>query len=126
MEFTNAELADIYRMAKEDGLKCYTSVSSTPKEKISYFWITDGTQIVYCQAQYSGVTFSSEHKPKNGSGLGTGFGLTNNEPVVINNVDEIKEFFTYRPNWTLRHAVNKWKNWEEFANNERILKVIEI
>lgn len=114
MKFENAELKDVYRIAKEGGLKVYTT-QNPEKETITYFWITNGTQLVYCQRHYSGVKFSSEHQVQNGSGLGTGFGLTNNEPVVVNGIDELEEYFTYRPAWTRRHAVKGYENWEAFA-----------
>jgi hypothetical protein len=124
IKFENSELKNVYDLAKKDGLRVLTSMKSN--RKTTYFFITDGTRFVSCEARYSGVIFSSSHKPT-GKGIGTGFVLTEGHVVGVTTEDINELLECKRPQWAMRYGpVEKYKNWEEFENRETILKYREI
>lgn len=118
--FRNEELEKVVNLAKENGLKVFTFESSS--KYIGQVFITDGTEIGSCQADYSGVRFSTQHKPCHE--CGTGFGLQSDH-IINADLSNIKESFGMYPRWatpTQRKAVIKYASADEYTSKERILK----
>jgi len=74
-----------------------------PEELTTYFWITDGQRLGYCQAdRLRGPTFSTVHKPCKHAG--TGYKAATMDEALI-----------YRPQWAINDApVTKYKDPAEF------------
>ncbi len=70
------------KFAKSIGYRVYTSHERSKKTQdmisaVTYIYIESENGICYAQStNYSGFSFSSVHRSKRGSGLGTGFRLT--------------------------------------------------
>jgi hypothetical protein len=74
-----------------------------PENPTTYFWITDGQKIGYCQADdFKGPIFSTVHKPC--THAGTGY-----------SAKDMNEALSHRPQWvTNDKQITKYKSAEEF------------
>lgn len=95
------ELKNLIIEAKKQGFKVYA-----PKNLSTYFYITDGEKIGYCQHNKTrGSSFATVHKPNRTTG--TGFAASS-----------FNESLTFAPSWANGLAsVQKYANWQEFAKN---------
>lgn len=123
----NEDLQKVVSLAKEKGYKVYTFESVSNNKTIEQVFIehTDG-RIGSCSTYYGGIKFSTIHKPKRGSGLGDGFGqLVEGED--FNNPQNIDVCFITYPYWFRENkSVEKYKSFQEYASEEKILKYFEI
>ena len=94
-------IQNIIDRAKSLGLQVYA-----PSNLTSYIYVTDGTNIGYCQYdKIEGESFSTVHKPCKSNG--TGFG-----------VDRMNDIFINRPYWAVTSApVIKYKSIDDFLAN---------
>lgn len=118
-EFKNEALQKAYKIAKEAGYKVFTYVPSG--KYITNFHYSDGTNIAYIQADYSGLSISTVHKPNRVTG--TGFGVAAN--ILVNDLEDLKEGFINYPNWAKssdRQSVVKFAHLNDYINKESILK----
>ena len=77
-----------------------------PEEPTTYFWITDGQRLGYCQAdRLRGPVFSTVHKPCKHAGTGY-------------DARDMTEALSHRPAWAMHDApVIKYQNAAEFIAN---------
>jgi len=119
-------LKKIYHILKENDFKVYTSQG---KEIVTWFvFENQNGDLGYAQAEYSGVYFSTEHKPM--KNFGTGFRITQ-YPVSDPTLHDAIGAFVHHPGWAdykYRGDIKKWKNFEEYRSNKinSILKYEEI
>jgi hypothetical protein len=116
--FKNEALFEVYKLAKSENCKIYTSSNEI---KIHYFTIEDETgNLAYVQTFYSGVKFSSIHKPIRKSGNGSGFLLSG-----IHDFDGIND---YKKAFRLSLKVPRYSNFQDYLKNpiNQILKYKEI
>lgn len=93
------EVKNLINEAKKQGFTVYA-----PKNLSTYFYITDGEKIGYCQHNHMrGPSYATVHKPNKTTG--TGFAAKS-----------FNEALTFAPPWAynLGH-VKKYANWQEFA-----------
>lgn len=93
----------------EDGYKVYANDHKDNRE-ITYIYFTDGKKIGYAQTYYSGIQFSTVHKPNRKSG--TGFSLEE-----FASIEDYPTAFTTPP-WAYKYPSNKWDSWEEFLKHD--------
>jgi hypothetical protein len=126
MEFRNETLEEVVKLAKKKGYKVYTFESSNNKY-INQIFIehTDG-RIGSCSEFFSGVKFTTMHKTKYRSGLGTGFGQLIREQE-FNNPEDLDICFITYPYWYHeKQQVEKYKSFEEYKQQNTILKYYEL
>jgi hypothetical protein len=125
IDFKNTELYSVARIAIGAGFKVWTFKTSS--KYISQIYVTDDKNIITCQAEYSGVKFSTVHKPN--KSVGTGFGI-NEEHVINVTVDDIKSYLKITcPNWVSSKDIRntqKWANFDEWLKYQTILKWYEL
>lgn len=115
--FKNEELKNVAKLLLENNYKVLYYTKEGDKEKKTWLIFSIDNQIGYVQAEYSGVTISTIHKPC--KECGTGFGVT--EDAIINTtLDNLNEAFITAPNWAKRKidAVKKYKDIEEYKNRD--------
>ena len=110
----NEEIHKAMQVALKNGLRVFKSYY---KEGVNctYFNYSDGQNIGYIQAEYSGVHISSIHKP---SKIGTGFRIT--EDHIINvQLEDLRKGFLFAPKWAShsdRTKIKKYESLEEWLN----------
>lgn len=120
-KFENQDLEKVVSIAKDRGYKVYTFKSSGNIKQI--FIVNQESQIGSCSAYFSGVNFSTVHKPN--QSVGTGF-RTSGEFADPERIDLC--FRTY-PEWYVSDKnVVKYKSWDEYISSpiNRILKYYEL
>lgn len=128
--FKNNELKTVAEIAIANGLEVWTFKGSNPSKYINQVFITDGKRICTVEEHYSGVRYGTEHISKMGSGLGSGFGLT--DDIDLADVDLINNALnTFIPSWGLRHGGNpdqlrKYSGWDEYLKRNTILTYYRI
>jgi len=95
---TKTAIDEMIEAAKTQGLQVIA-----PEKLTTYFWITDGTRLGYCQVdRLRGLTFSTVHKPCKHAG--TGYEAAS----MVNALEN-------RPRWASGDApVVKWNGPAEF------------
>lgn len=119
-KFENQDLEEVVNNAKEKGYKVYTFQSSGNIKQI--FIVNQENQIGSCSAYFSGVNFSSVHKPD--KDIGTGFRVSGE----FADPEKLDICFRNYPAWPTNKNVVKYKSWEEYISSpiNRILKYYEL
>lgn len=94
-------IAEHIESLKAAGYRVFAPVTLT-----SYFYVTDGTNIAYCQhSKIEGITYSSVHMPNQYSGTGY-------------KADSLNDALGYKPAWAYRDNVSilKYKGIEHFCS----------
>lgn len=116
--FANEELKNVAKLLLENNYKVLYYASKDDGSKKTWLIFSIDNQIGYVQAEYSGVTISTIHKPC--KECGTGFGVT--EDAIINTtLDNLNEAFITAPYWAKRNdvaAVKKYKDIEEYKSRD--------
>lgn len=126
MDRRNNILVEAVKVVKSLGYRCiYPHYKTSGKDKPTYCYITDGTNIGYMQANDFGsaLNFSTIHKPH--SKYGTGVGVADN--VLLKNVTkELIERTFGEPCWTNvrvygvgsnNKPIIKYASWEDYTEN---------
>lgn len=108
----NKALSDIVDIAKSKGYKVFTFDSNSKYINQVFFEDKEG-RIGSASEYYSGITLSTIHKPKHGSGNGTGF-MVGEEFEDPENIDLC---FIHMPHWA-KGTVEKYKNWDEYVSTK--------
>lgn len=119
-KFENQKLEKVISIAKEKGYKVYTFQSSGNIKQI--FIVNQENQIGSCSAHFSGVNFSSVHKPD--EEIGTGFRVSGE----FADPEKLDICFRNYPSWPTNKNAVKYKSWEEYVSSpiNRILKYYEL
>lgn len=121
-KFENKELEKAVKMAKEMGLRVWTSHNFN--NTISYVFFDNGKTYGYCEASFGGVTYSTCHKSKYGSGCGTGFRMYSDTSTA--NKEDIQRTLEHAPGWAWHKAENIKKITFEAHAKEVKLKYYEL
>lgn len=121
-KFENEELEKAVRMAKEMGLKVWTS-DNIPFNIIRYVFFDNGKTYGYCEASFGGVTYSTRHKV--GQRHGTGFRMYNTSSMA--NKEDIARTLRHAPSWAYNMAGEiKKMTFEQHIKEVKILKYYEL
>ena len=122
LTFYNDELLKACQLAIELGYKVHTF---NPSGKyISQVFIDNGTTFGSVSEYYSGVSYSTCHISKNGSGNGSGFGITS-DPMNATKEGVNSVFISY-PDWCRNVGGIEKQTWKEYLGRETILTYGEI
>lgn len=119
LKFKCESLKEVYDLCKKLGLKMFTSQAP---ENISYFFISDGEKIAYCESKYGCASFSTVHKPNRQ--CGTGFGLDYDTSKTLEQ-NILFALNCFAPAWASnsdRQAVKKYTSDKEYLKRETVLK----
>jgi hypothetical protein len=118
--FANDALSETVQFIKEKGFRVWTFESRGPIKQVFF---TDGKNIGSASEYFSGITFSSVHKPC--KECGTGFRMSDEFAPK----EDFKNAFYFAPNWATSQqmkAIKKYASWDEYLNKNTILKYYEI
>lgn len=120
----NESMFDVVDIAKNRGYKVYTFDSSS--KYIEQIFIEDKEgRVGSCSSYYGGIQFSTVHKSKRGSGLGNGFGgLVKGQD--FNQPKDLDICFISYPYWHSKGGVEKYKSFEDYKLENKILKYYEL
>ncbi len=111
---------------KENGFKCYAPVNRLAGQKSYCFYYEYKSMIGYFEKNSFGHTkVVTVHKPNQYPG--TGFAAA--EDIGIEDIAKYKRGFCIAPNWAgskERESVVKYKNFEEFQEQNKILTYEEV
>lgn len=111
-------LKETAKLIKAKGFDIFQSTWKATGLADTYFYFTDGKNIGYCQTEYGGIKFSSQHKPS--TEFGTGYSLQVEPLHEVNEeiIDKmIKKVTTPdRPGYlsTVKSSPIPWESWEAF------------
>jgi hypothetical protein len=121
--FENSVLFKAYKLAKENGFRCFSFQKDT---KISQVFVVKNDKIGSISAHFGGVSYSTVHKPNRKTG--TGFSLSAHYNCIQS--EDINLIYaainTVCPAWYNGEMPQKFKNWEDFVKRETILTFFEI
>lgn len=114
------ELNELIEVMLKDGVRVFAQDWEREHSPVTYLHFTKGNMIGYVQLGYFGTyEYSTVHKPSKGNG--TGFSLKRDNIAPL---DYSKAF--YPPNWAMRYAVTKYRDWEEFVKSRAYPNFVEI
>ncbi len=119
LKFKNKELELTYKLSKEQGYRVHTSIAQA-KDVITYFYIDNGISYGYVEARYSGVSYSTCHKPK--KYIGSGYSITGLNNIDVASIEKINETLKhYTISRDGRYKVNaERQTFSEFSEKEFI------
>lgn len=120
-KFECEELEKVVQLCKDNNIECYAFQRDRPISQI--FMVDNSGRIGTVSARYGGLSYATVHKPCKKAG--TGFGLSGFNGYEKADILRINQTFINRPEWASQYSVEKYKGWEEYANN-RILKYYKL
>jgi hypothetical protein len=112
LAFKNDELKNCLDLLLNNGYRVFKSYFRE-NEKLTYFFYSKDDKLAYLQADYSGVQYSTMHKPC--KDFGTGFGLCDS-PMVNLDLSELDKGFIIFPHWAKGNTQNiiKFKDLKDY------------
>lgn len=119
-EYDNSQLKEVVDLAKKKGYKVYTFNANGPIKQV--YFVNESGQIGSAQAYFSGINFTSIHKPSRECGTGFRIGKEFEYP------ENLDIAFSSIPEWGGQYLkfVKKYKNWEEYTGKNSPLTWAEL
>lgn len=115
LQFKNEEIKNCCKLLLDNGFRIIKSYFKED-EKQSYFVYSKNDKIAYLQAEYSGIKYSTLHKPC--FNFGSGFGLCD-EHIINTTIEDLERGFIKYPNWAKGDVtkIEKYKNLDDYLSS---------